>query len=455
MSRYTPALVTLALLMASAPSVSDGVFLLPAGYPASGDPRSHAPDITEPQQKALIVHNDGVEELVLQVSFKGSASDFAWVIPTPSRPKVYPVYDPVFHWLRGVTDAGTAYWFGANRIRWPYDTIGGARQAAGGGHLDVEVLHEDTVGVYDVSVLRSSSAEDLFAWLRNRKYQVPESLIPLAADYIRRGWVFTAVRVSNSRQAAATPKLQEGVLQSLKLVFSAREPIYPLKISSLNSGKTGVLLYVVAPSWVSAPGMGTDCRVEYSAQLSGASSRWYSNSGRYRVWNRDSYFTIPPGRLTKLRAEFTPEQMTDDIVLRADDALEQKDPAPSPAPLAANVGVLASLLVVYTVFCPYNAFLFAGLNLLALTRSGSKSMRNWLRFAVWWLVVTTPFSLILIQIGLRPRGADHLGVYAGIGQFAIDAAGYMAALVAAYFVLRCLYRAAVQRRAQIGAGRAP
>ena len=74
MSRYTPALVTLALLMASAPSVSDGVFLLPAGYPASGDPRSHAPDITEPQQKALIVHNDGVEELVLQVSFKGSAS---------------------------------------------------------------------------------------------------------------------------------------------------------------------------------------------------------------------------------------------------------------------------------------------------------------------------------------------------------------------------------------------
>jgi hypothetical protein len=40
-------------------------------------------DINEPTQKAILLHDKGREDLVLQVKYEGPAQDFGWLIPVP------------------------------------------------------------------------------------------------------------------------------------------------------------------------------------------------------------------------------------------------------------------------------------------------------------------------------------------------------------------------------------
>ena len=45
-------------------------------------------DINEPTQKAIILHDKGREDMVLQVKYEGPAEDFGWLIPVPGLPEV-------------------------------------------------------------------------------------------------------------------------------------------------------------------------------------------------------------------------------------------------------------------------------------------------------------------------------------------------------------------------------
>jgi len=429
MSRYMSVAAVAVLVWALGPSSADGVFV--KSIPPV-DPRAHAPDITEPQQKALIIHSDGIEQLVLQVSFKGDASDFAWIIPTPSRPKVFPVNAPVFHWLGQMTSPRARFF--SLPLVLPFSRARG-RQSAGSANLDVQVFREETVGVYDVSVLGAGNADDLFQWLRNRKYQVPAALVPLAADYIRRGWVFTAVRVSADRQGTATPKLQQGALQSLKLVFSAPEPIYPLKISSLNSGKTEVLLYVAAENWVEAPGMTADCRLDYLTALNRAGILRTPRNQHRILFDEEAawkYDIAPPARLTKLRATFTPEQMVADIVLMSNDALREMPPKPLPIPFLATVGMTSLALLSLTVSLLFATLPISLIPLIAATMAMTGRLRwrywvDWVVYGVFYSVILLVAMMVFVSIGDKDRylGEDEIGSLVFYGILTLMATGWL------------------------------
>lgn len=49
-----------------------------------------------PNQQALIYHSDGVECLVIETAFLGEGTNFGWVVPLPSEPKVQPVSESFF-----------------------------------------------------------------------------------------------------------------------------------------------------------------------------------------------------------------------------------------------------------------------------------------------------------------------------------------------------------------------
>src|SRR5262245_40998611 len=50
--------------------------------------RGEARDIHEPEQKALLIYDDGLEDLVLEVRFDGAPVTFGWLIPLPSPPRM-------------------------------------------------------------------------------------------------------------------------------------------------------------------------------------------------------------------------------------------------------------------------------------------------------------------------------------------------------------------------------
>src|SRR5690349_16851031 len=66
---------------------ADGKFYPPKALPAS---------INIPDQSALLIWSNGVERLVIETRFVGEGTNFAWVVPLPSIPKIEPATTGLF-----------------------------------------------------------------------------------------------------------------------------------------------------------------------------------------------------------------------------------------------------------------------------------------------------------------------------------------------------------------------
>jgi len=218
--------VLVAVVLVLVPCVcarADGVFVWNKGV-----------DLYEPSQKAVILWDKGVEDLILQVKYEGPAADFAWVVPLPSRPEVCAVDGDVFAELSEYTQKRD--WWYANHA------LGTAGEGLTGG---VDVLERRKVGVYDVATLNADSVTALVDWLDENGYHLPPKARLILDDYIERKWTFVAIRIHPDEEKLWVEKaLNKGTLVPLKFTFPSEEVVYPLKISSLNKGETEVLLYV-------------------------------------------------------------------------------------------------------------------------------------------------------------------------------------------------------------------
>ncbi len=197
----------------------DGVFVWNKGV-----------DLYGPSQKAIILYDEGVEDLVLQVKYKGKASDFAWIVPVPSKPKVKAVGGDIFAEISLYTQL---------RRRW--DVFLHRR----GIDEEVEVIERKKISVYDVAVLNAKNSQALLIWLNDNGFSIPDKAKQIINNYIKKKWTFVALRIHPDEEKLWVEKsLNEGTLVPLKFTFSSKEIVYPLKISSLNKGETEVLLYV-------------------------------------------------------------------------------------------------------------------------------------------------------------------------------------------------------------------
>lgn len=73
--------LSLLLVWLAADARGDGKVLPPVAL---------AQEIAMPDQRALLAWKDGVETLVIESSFVGEGTDFAWVVPLPAKPEVEP-----------------------------------------------------------------------------------------------------------------------------------------------------------------------------------------------------------------------------------------------------------------------------------------------------------------------------------------------------------------------------
>lgn len=386
------------------------------GYIPRIDSRSVSADISEPTQKAVLIHCDGRERLILQVTYKGDVSEFVWLVPTPSKPTVTKYDYPAFHKLGLYTAPRIKYWLRADEIlARDLPPFYGRGRGGGGktGKPAVDVLDRKQIGVYDVAVLSARDSAGLLRWLRTNGYRVDRKIEAVLADYIRRGWFFTASRIS-TRRGSAEQAMREGTLHALQFDFAAPKPIYPLKISSLNHGPTKVLLYVCAAHSMGAKGMETICvhggpRVVPIA-LAGEELQdllyqkdWPQVYGKH--W--------PDWYLTKLSGEFTPEQMTSDPVLyqAKSDRLFNAEVSP---PFVENLGAVCTLAMAFPFAMPFN--IITGLLFLATAKRAKEGSRS--RRVLYGIAWYCTFSWIVSPLAALALGA--LGYWpVGVGVCAL------------------------------------
>ncbi len=88
--RHIRDLLALSVIVTTHAALGDGMVV----------PEVFAPRVEIPNQQALIHWANGSERLVIETSFLGEGTNFAWVVPLPSVPEVKPVAEDFFTKLR-------------------------------------------------------------------------------------------------------------------------------------------------------------------------------------------------------------------------------------------------------------------------------------------------------------------------------------------------------------------
>jgi hypothetical protein len=162
-------------------ALADGKVFPPTAYPV---------EVRIPDQRAILAWSNGVERLVIETRFTGAGTNFAWVVPLPSAPKVeaatrglFPtlthllrprVIHSVPAWWRLVMFASAIGWLvltvrQSGKIRW-FDWVAGIAVgfAVGGEELallGIPVLSACMISVFGVRVKKLTFGEVLMVVL--------------------------------------------------------------------------------------------------------------------------------------------------------------------------------------------------------------------------------------------------------------------------------------------------
>jgi len=229
--------LTSCLMLCAAPCGANGMFV------------SHEQQVIEQAgssgasaaQTGIVLRDGGHEVLLLRTTYRGPAEDFAWVVPVPRAPDE----------SDGVFTASAEFFDAALQQSRPVLQIDPSQMHAGRAVSDdeaptrvgdVEVISRRQVGEYDASVLSARSAAGLTEWLTRNGYKVPSNAGPVVADYVRRKWVFVAMRVLD------WDREKKPVIDSVTPIgirFPTESLVFPLAISKVSAPeKTSVLLLV-------------------------------------------------------------------------------------------------------------------------------------------------------------------------------------------------------------------
>jgi len=198
-------------------------------------------DINEPAQKAIIVHDAGREEMMLQVRYDGPLEEFGWLIPVPNQPAVKKGSMECFYELSKFTQKNL-------EPRWATASLS---KGNGGGDEEppVKVIEIKTVGAYDIAVLSTKTSGALENWLKENQFAFPPNADAVIDTYVKQGWYFIAVKINMKGASlfSTSKQLASGELHPLQISFASERCVFPLKISSLNHTPSEVQVYMLSP----------------------------------------------------------------------------------------------------------------------------------------------------------------------------------------------------------------
>jgi MYXO-CTERM domain-containing protein len=185
-------------------------------------------------ENILFVMDGGQVEAHIQIQYRGDAARFSWILPVPALPQIEVGSDPLFAKLL----AGTVPTFGYSTQR---DICGGGgaggRAGAGGsagGSTPADasvgdsgsgvVVAQKQVGAFEATTL-SGGATDVVDWLGTNGYQMPPEAPALFQDYVARGYLFVAVKLTGG---AGIDEIHPLVVR-----YAGDKPCVPIKLTKV------------------------------------------------------------------------------------------------------------------------------------------------------------------------------------------------------------------------------
>ncbi len=202
--------------------------------------------VSEDAQKAIILHNNKEEVLILGTELNASGkTPIVRFIPFPSEPEVSLAPKGVFDRLAAIVAKYKLSYFVAFHSKGGKDTFSGT---------GVEVRLNAKLGAHDMTVLRVRDAAAFRGWVNAyfKKKGLPHAASykkeeAIVADYVKRGidfFVLDVVELSKSKQ----------YIDPVVYRFKSGSLYYPLKTSNTFGGKGEIELFIASPATLCAPG---------------------------------------------------------------------------------------------------------------------------------------------------------------------------------------------------------
>lgn len=153
------------------------ILIIPSVYADGWHISDYYLHLYEPNQKAVISWNGQMETMILSSAVKSDdIANFAWVIPIQSytKPEVTGGNISIFKDLVNYFRIEENY--GRDQL--------GIESTGGKG---VEVVESKEVDVYDITILKATSSDDLIDWLNDNGYKVPDEAKPILDKYVAKG----------------------------------------------------------------------------------------------------------------------------------------------------------------------------------------------------------------------------------------------------------------------------
>lgn len=192
-----------------------------------------------------------------QFAYSGDPEDFVWVLPASPDSTVALADNRFFEVLEARTNVVLQGTFRPVRTSCPpsfapscdsddgtsasFGTSDSAARPSGGDAATPPVIvhNESTVGPYETVTVSSDDPMALLAWLQDRGYAVPDSLLPTIRYYGEMGLAFIALRLR--------PSVGVQRMQPVRVTFPGLSYVLPLRMIAAGvADKVGLRLFVFA-----------------------------------------------------------------------------------------------------------------------------------------------------------------------------------------------------------------
>ena len=171
-----------------------------------------------------------------QINYSGSASDFAWVLPVPSVPKLDTA--PV-NTFRNLDQQTVPRFIGPEPPQCGLPPLGLRPGSSGLPPRGVNVYSSGTVGPYAYDVIGSSDPAALSKWLLGHHYHIPDQVQPAIQSYTQAHMLFLAMRLQ--------PQAGVQDIQPVKVTFATTQPqvMIPLRMAASSAmPHMGILVWI-------------------------------------------------------------------------------------------------------------------------------------------------------------------------------------------------------------------
>lgn len=358
-------ILVVALLLGIGECLADGKFFSPGPIP-----------LNVPFQRAAIFFDGEREILVVQSKYDASSAEaltaLGWVVPVPAVPEVGTLNSDAAGFLFDLLDWATRpeldslfkYYFwpllvlivirlvlrirAGGKIpsrgrRWLLgsyagnivlillllilagNSYDGPRSGMTAAPAPVQVVMEQTIGSYDIKVVKADEAGALVGWLNRHGFRYDAADEKVFADYIARRWAFVTAKITPKAAGENSALDQRGMTNPLVLRFPSKRAVYPLALTAAVGRETEIELYVLHGHKMDAGGR-LPLKFANKWDAEGKVARLAGEDGPQPAdfeWLKDH---VEPkgllagerfgaGYVSKFRGRLTAEQMTTDLVL--------------------------------------------------------------------------------------------------------------------------------------------